>query len=155
MNQRAKGGSPASTARIKHKISRVGKGVELEDIHSEHFYPVIIALPYNHPPGVFAMFDVDANHFIGDKGTLTLFEDEDNPLILPRGEWTDGRRLFIQNGDVVFETPGVYILALCLPFTSRGPGNKRSGENWCRKQGDETYEFWGFRYTAFTEIEVI
>jgi hypothetical protein len=151
MKLRAEGTRPPSKETFKHRISRVGEGIELGDIHSEHFYPVIIAFPYNHPPGVFTMFDLDANYYIGESGTLTLFEDEDKPLILPRGDWVDGRRLFLQNGDVVFKKPGVYILALCPPFVRLRSGAIKSGENWCGEDGDD----WGFRYADFTEIEVI
>ena len=150
MKQRAEGLRPPSTDSINHKISRVGKEVELDGIRSENFYPVIIAYPYNHPPEVFVMFDIQSHDFIGDDGILAMFEDDEAPLILGEGDWTDGRDIFHQNGKAVFELPGVYILGLCLPFVREGMAIK-SGENWCGK--DENV--WGFRYTVFTEIEVI
>lgn len=150
MKQRAAGRRPASRDTINHKISRVGKEIELDGIHSENFYPVIIAYPYNHPPEVFAMFDVRSHEFIGDDGRLAMFSNVEAPLILDEGEWTDGREVLLQNGKVVFRQPGVYILGLCMPFVRRGMDNL-SGENWCGP--DEST--WGFRYTMFTEIEVI
>ena len=101
----------------------------MDGICSENFYPVIIAYPYNHPPEVFVMFDIQSHDFIGDEGILAMFEDDEAPLILGEGDWTDGHDVFVQNGKAVFELPG-YILGLCLPFIREGMAIK-SGENWC------------------------
>ena len=136
---------------IRTKITRAGKETRLDDIGLEHLYPVIIAFPHNDPPQVYAMFDVEGHEFNDvNPGTLALFNDPDNPLILIRGEWKDGRAVFLENGNAVFNVPGIYILGLCLPFIRDG-WKTISGETWCGADS----EYWGFRYTRFIEIEVI
>ena len=70
----------------------------MDGIHSENFYPLIIAYPYNHPPEVFVMFDIQSHDFIGDDGILAMFEDDEAPLILGEGDWTDGRPFSTKTG---------------------------------------------------------
>ena len=122
---------------IKHHICNVGSTLQIEDLDTKKFKPVVLYFTKDrHGLGYF--HDLDDNDEWSN-GARIGYDDEIIPLIKTVEEMTNMKKH--ANGEFKFLEPGIYIFAYCY-----------SGENtWLGPEGDE----WAYEYDHFFEVEVL